>query len=100
MPHIRKPNYPSVRVSITEDIERTWDPNKYTTDDQMNFVLECLLEGPMRQAELGKMLAFEFGMNLSTARAAASAACLLFRQSGWIQEKGKSEGSTIWEVVT
>jgi hypothetical protein len=93
-------NYPSVRISITEDVKRSWRPESYTTEEQMNFLLDCLIEGPMRQADLSQLLADEFGMHLSTARAATSAALLLFRRAGFIRPGDKIEGSIQWIVET
>lgn len=94
----RRRNYPDVRISITEDVERSWDPQKFTTDEQMNFILECLLVRPMRQADVAESLSLEFGMHLSTARASTSAALLLFRQAGWIEAGRKVENSIVWSV--
>ena len=65
----------------------------------MEFCLDLLLQGPVRQADLAHALAETKRINIGTARAAVSGSLLLFRQAGWIRTVGEEKGSRIWEVV-
>lgn len=87
------------RHSILEDVERSWDPQKYSREDHQNFILDVLLNGPMRQADLTTLVSMEFGLQKTSAGATVSATLLIFRQTGWVESNDRIEGSNVWKIV-
>jgi hypothetical protein len=87
------------RISILEDVERTWDPEKFAKDDHLNFVLEVLMMGPIRQSDLAELVSMEFGITMGGARAICSAALLMFRREGWAESNSRVENSNVWNIV-
>ena len=94
------------RIPIYEDAERSWDPERMATDEQMNTVLEILMErGEALQSEIVEELGVRLEMQKGYAGAAVSASLLYFRQAGWVEfvreeRTGARGGPTrLWRLI-
>jgi hypothetical protein len=100
----RRPRVDNGRYGIEreeKDTLRQWDPNKYTNDKMMEFVLDLLIEHTsIRQSQVVLALRAEFGISETNAQSKATSILLIFRQEGWVEYSGKERRSKVWRLVS
>jgi hypothetical protein len=92
------------RVAVAEgELKRNWQPEQYTNEEVVWYVLGLLVECPRSQAELFDLLSLQPGLAeyaAGTIRAHVSAALLWLRRDGLAEPTGtRDERSFVWRAT-